>query len=112
MSIIDSCSPTNEISIVRKYDLQLSTTNKEHDYCCIPNGDIISEFKESAIQYIAGYVCKMVEKQIYCMPCCKALGSRVATTELSFVKYKDRGGLFKPSTSVVKVNEVIKFYFI
>ena len=104
LHIIDSCSLSNEISIVRKYDLQLQIrANEEHDYCCISGIDTITEFKDAAIEYIAGYVSSMVEKHFYCMPCCQALGSRIATTDLSFVSFKDRGGLFKPATSVVKV---------
>ena len=34
------------------------------------------------------------------MPCCKALGSAMYTTESSFLKLIDRGNLFKPTTSV------------
>ena len=79
---------------MRKYDLDVITRcSDDHYYSCIPNNVALSEFKESAIQYIAGYVSAMVEKQINCMPCCIALGSRVATTEYQFLKYKDRGGL-------------------
>ena len=39
------------------------------------------------------------------MPCCKALGSAMHTAESSFLKLKDRGYLFKPTTSMLTVCE-------
>ena len=45
------------------------------------------------------------------MPCCKALGSAMHTAESSFLKLKDRGYLFKPTTSVLTVCEETKKCF-
>lgn len=66
----------------------------DHDYADVPNIFHLSEYKKAAISYIAGFVAKMVEKQLLCM-CCNALGSK---------NLKDRGGL-KPTQSVIKVCE-------
>ena len=50
---------------MRKYDLDLNARCPEdHDYGCMPNV-ALTEFKEAAIQYIAGYVSAMVEKQVH-----------------------------------------------
>ncbi|CAL4085223.1 unnamed protein product, partial [Meganyctiphanes norvegica] len=35
--------------------------------------------------------------------CCQALGSKDHTHESDFLKFKDRGGLFKPTQSVIKI---------
>ena len=40
---------------------------------------------------LKGYVAKMAEKKILCMPCCKALGSVNHQGESIFLKLKDRG---------------------
>ena len=42
---------------------------------------------------LKGYVAKMAEKKILCMPCCKALGSVNHQAESIFLKLKDRGSL-------------------
>ena len=39
------------------------------------------------------------------MQCCNALGSRNHPALSKFLAFKDRGGLFKPSSSVIKVCE-------
>ena len=47
----------------------------------------------------------MAEKKIFCMPCCKALGSAKHTLKSSLPKLKDRGNLFKLKQSVMLVCE-------
>ena len=54
---------------------------------------------------LKGYVAKMAEKKILCMPCCKALGSVNHQAESIFLKLKDRGSLFKPTQSVITICE-------
>ena len=54
---------------------------------------------------LKGYVAKMAEKKILCMPCCKALGSVNHQAESIFLKLKDRGSLFKPTQSVITMCE-------
>ena len=45
----------------------------------------------------------MVEKKIKCYTCCKALGSKDHDAESSFLSLKDKGGLIKPTKSVINV---------
>ncbi len=50
-----------DVTIARRYDLALrdEPTATDHDYCDVPNVLELSEFKTSAISYIAGYVVRM-----------------------------------------------------
>ena len=95
-------------TVIRKYNLLdiITPQTTDHDYLKAPNVNILSEYKKSAISYIAGYVAKMVEKQLVCIRCCKAIGSIEYCHESTFLSFKDRGGLFKPSISVIKVCEM------
>eukprot|EP00794_Sanderia_malayensis_P001534 gene1534-1697_t len=63
------------------------------------------EYKEAAVSYISGYLARMAEKTILCVNCCKALGSTQNPVKSTFLALKDRGGLFKPTQSFVKVCE-------
>lgn len=96
---------TNAAS-VRKYDLQeRNPLYSEHDYADAPKFATLSKYKRAAISYISGYAVKMAEKQLLCMECCNALGSRSHPATTKFLALKDRGGLFKPTNSVIKVCE-------
>ena len=75
----------------------------EEDLSDAPNIPFLSEFKTAAISYIAGYVVRMVEKKITCSTCCEALGSKDHQAESSFLSLKDKGGLVKPTKSVINV---------
>lgn len=93
-------------ALVRKYNLQeRNPMHLEHDYVDAPNFATLSEYKRAAIPYISGYVAKMAEKQLLCMECCNALGSRSHPATTKFLALNDRGGLFKPTNSVIKVCE-------
>ena len=71
----------------------------------MPNIAKLSEYKKAAISYIAGYVACMVEKKIRYLICCKSLGSKDHAPTPFFLALKDRGGLVKPTESVVVVCE-------
>ena len=69
-TIEDQCNvnslPTGtlDISIARRYDLQLrQPATIDHDYCDVSNAIELSEYKEAAISYIAGFVAKMAKKE-------------------------------------------------
>ncbi|CAB4023677.1 Hypothetical predicted protein [Paramuricea clavata] len=92
--------------MIRKYDLvEREPVIYDHDYCDSPNIVHLSEYKKAAISYIGGYVAQMVRKQISCMPCSQAVGSIGHPAQGSFLKMKDRGSLFKPTQSVLKICE-------
>ena len=97
----------SSVLMARKYDLfvRKEPTTNEHDYADAPNLSSLTEYKQASISYIAGYVVKMVMKHILCFHCSQALGSKNQAYTSSFLKLKDRGGLIKPSRSVVIVCE-------
>ena len=96
-----------DAALARKYDITDKNFQQlDHDYAEIPNITSISEYKQAAISYIAGYVAKMASKKLLCITCIAALGSKTRKPVHTFISFKDRGGLWKPSASVVKVCEV------
>ena len=44
-------------------------------------------------------------KQTFCIQCCTAVGATKFATMSSFLKKKDRKGLFKPTQSVITIYE-------
>jgi hypothetical protein len=104
-----------DVSVARRYDLVLKQENDEvsqllleHKYAkkC-EDLSSLSEFKMFVITYVAGYVVKMVRRIWRCPTCLEALYSSddgVCNT-MMFVNLKDKGGLIKPSQSVIAVCE-------
>jgi hypothetical protein len=77
----------------------------DHDYCDVSNAMKLSEYKEAAISYIAGYVVKMVEKKIHCPQCLAALITSKENIPDLFVTWKTNGGLRLPSLGLIKICE-------
>ena len=93
-------------AFLRKYDLQeRNIFTWDHDYSDAPNFATLTDYKAAAISYIASYVAKMTSKQLLCIQCCMALGSQNHPSNSKFVEFKDRGGLFTPTLSVIKICE-------
>ena len=92
------------MALCRKYNiLEEQPEPVEDDLEQIPDMNPMSEFKESAIAYIAGYVVRMVEKRTrHYKRCVDALTDQKGQNH-PFVLFKDRGGLQKASESVVRV---------
>ena len=91
----------SEISIIRKYDISdRNPNNSDHDYVDAPNIQNLTDFKEAAISYVAGYVLKMVKQKISCADCIESLGSKKYSV---FLSQKRRGGLIKPFFSVERI---------
>jgi len=104
--IRNACLTITNAAQLRKYDLvERSPLQCDHDYSDVPNFCSLSEYKKAAISYIAGYAADMVKRQLLCSDCCHALGSTDHTAESKFLALKDRGSLFKPTQSVIKVCE-------
>ena len=95
----------DELTIARKYDLQLrpEPVATDHDYCDIPNLMEPSEFKSSAISYIAGYVVRMVKRKIHYLTCLAVLTTTKEKIPDLFVVWKSNGGLQLPSPGVLKI---------
>ena len=102
----DAVTLTNT-SLIRKYGLERKCTDLEDDFLNdIPDiMDSLSEYKKAAISYIAGYAARMAIKKLVCEICIAALGSVTNDSFTPFLAFKDKGGLFKPSISVIRVCE-------
>ena len=96
-----------DVTIARRYDLELrpKPVANDHDYCDVPNLMELSEFKSSAISYIAGYVVRMVERKIHCLKCLAALTTMKEKIPDLFVVWKSNGGLKLPSQGLLKICE-------
>ena len=70
----------SEATNIRKYgvpeDSPASITEINTSEINVPDVAHLSEYKTEVISYIAGYVVKMVVKQISCIDCCESLGSK------------------------------------
>lgn len=101
---------TEDIAVARRYDiLERSPRQIDHDYADVTNISSLSPFKAAAVGYIAGYVVRMVQKKINCSQCKSALvtDNAVGCDDSSWcralVQHKNRGGLIKPSDSVLNM---------
>ena len=96
----------SNVAIIRKYDLvRQNNENNTDDYSDSPNISTLSQYKQAAISYIAGYVRKKVKDSNCCRECGMSLGSVSGEASSSFLVLKDNGNLFKPTSSVIKVCE-------
>ena len=94
----------SKAALARKYDMiERAPMKSDHDNADAPNTSHLSEFKIAALSYIAGFVGKMKDKETTCVKCSEALGSVQNQSVSSFLTFKDRGGLFKPTTSVFNI---------
>lgn len=100
-----------DIDNVRRYGFETQEQiPTETDYMEVPDVlvESLSEYKEAAISYIAGYVVRMVTKRIVCPVCTDALFETekdvlTGSAQMSLVHFKNRGGLVLPSPSVLCV---------
>ena len=94
----------SDVAIARRYDLELRQPEAtDHDYCDVSNAMELSEYKEAAISYIAGYVVRMVEKKVHCPECVTALTTTKECIPDLFVTWKSNGGLRLPSDGLLKI---------
>ncbi|KAJ8246096.1 hypothetical protein GJAV_G00263610 [Gymnothorax javanicus] len=89
---------------LRRFDLKpVEHAEQDHDYHLCPNVNAVSEFKDAAINYIAGFVVKKIKEKHNCMPCTEALTSE--TNVHSFILLKTRGAITSdPRNQVIKVS--------
>ncbi|KAG8172544.1 hypothetical protein JTE90_026968 [Oedothorax gibbosus] len=50
-----------------------SSVESDHDYCDLPNSQNLGELSQNIVNYIAGYVVKMAERELACEECIAAL---------------------------------------
>ena len=111
VKINDKFMTVFDVYVARQYDLlpklfEVDLTENIN----IPSDDNFNFYREASVAYIAGYVSKMATKMLSCDTCIKALCSKDLPPH-PFIALKDRGGLFKPSTSVMKICMCTENYF-
>jgi hypothetical protein len=92
-----------DFSLERKYGL--SFKDYEHDYSLISHLPILSDFQEAVLEYIAGFVVKMVLKLLTCSTCLFALLEPNNDSTSKLLAVKDRGGLVRVGENVKAVCE-------
>ena len=105
----------SDVALIRKYDLDdRKPLECDHDYADMPSimdCSALTEFTKATVSYIAGFAGKMTAKKSWCQECCDALGSSHHKAHSVFLETKDRGGLFKPSKSVIAICELTEKKF-
>lgn len=123
----ENCAPIDDSHILSVYDggtskggssdtLYIKNAHKfnligngpsqsDHDYVGVPSFLPLSEYKEAALGYIAGYAVKMARKKTHCASCQEALTEtdEINIDTSSFLVEKDRGGFIHASTRVIKI---------
>ncbi len=90
------------VNTMRRFDLKpVEPPQSDHDYPLCPNVEAVSEYKEAAISYIAGFVVKKIKEKHHCIPCNDALTTD--STVHPFLLLKSQGGLQKPSAGIIAV---------
>ena len=100
----DTVLDISTVGMARRYDLMIREPYQtDHDYDDIPQVSCLSEFQDSVLPYVAGSAAKTTARYTICPTCCEALGSRTQESNSPFLKFRDQGGLFKPTDSVVSI---------
>ena len=83
----------SDVALARKHELDKKMPIKsDHDYIDMDNvsHNFLSEFKKTAISYIAGSAAKNTAKKLWCKECCDALGSPQHQTHSLYLEQMDR----------------------
>ncbi|KAM7286096.1 THAP domain-containing 9 [Ixodes scapularis] len=88
-----------DYAVARRFGLVISPREEDHDYVYIPNATTLSLYVENVVEYIAGYVVRMLRKKVACPNCLAALQEQ-SETGGQLLRRKNRGGLLVPSSSV------------
>lgn len=103
-------SSIDDISLVRKYNLDIPDEIEVEDQIIAFLPDL-SEISENVVAYIAGFVVKKIKKIIFCNECQIILEESRASlddTYFNLLKQKNRGGLLRPSSDVIKICMVVE----
>lgn len=67
----------------------------------------LTEFQDSAITYIAGFVKRKLQSEVKCLLCTEVINSTPSSISYnSLISRKDRGGLMYPSDDLIKICQV------
>ncbi|KAL2085045.1 hypothetical protein ACEWY4_020563 [Coilia grayii] len=91
------------VNVARRMDVAPVETLEPGDatFSHLPDVDALSEYKEAAISYIAGFIVKKMQDKITCMSCAQALTT--ADVVHGFLTLKNRGGLQNPSVGIIAI---------
>ena len=104
----------SDVALARKYGIdEKRPMTSDHDYADTANFsvNILSDFKKTAVTYIAGSAARITTRSLWCKECCEALGSTNHEPHSEFLRKIDRGGLFKPSLSVIRICQETEIRF-
>jgi len=88
----------------RKYNLQDHIW--DHDYVTsLLSTTNLSNFQESVVEYIGGFVVRQILKSSKCETCCSEVSRTSSDQVFKLVNLKDKGGLIRISQDVKKVCE-------
>ncbi|KAM7311771.1 hypothetical protein ISCGN_008678 [Ixodes scapularis] len=95
-------APLDDHAAARRFGMIASPRAEDHDYADVPNPTTLSLYVENVVDYIAGYVVRMLQRKITCPDCMAALQEQEGSGGL-LLRRKNRGGLLVPSSSVVVI---------
>lgn len=95
-------APLDDHAAARRFGMIASPRAEDHDYVDVPNTTTLSLYVENVVDYIAGYVVRMLQRKITCPDCMAALQEQEGSGGL-LLRRKNRGGLLVPSSSVVVI---------
>lgn len=82
----------------------INETNIDYDFLDVRE---VGLFIENVSYYVAGFVSRAIEKKINCENCTKILYINTSDSSSNrsrkLLSQKDRGGLYKPSETVMKI---------
>jgi hypothetical protein len=86
-----------DFALQKQFGLDFEQT--DHDYTQVSCYPILSEFKTSVMEYIAGYSIKMTMKLLKCETCFDVITEQSRDSNYLLVRAKDKGGLIYVSRS-------------
>ncbi|KAL0150624.1 hypothetical protein M9458_054041 [Cirrhinus mrigala] len=109
-TVVLEATPSNMLPF-RQSDTQPET--EENTETHIPNLPSLSVFKEAVVGYIAGFVVRTAMKKIHCSTSLSALSVESSSQDKlghTLIDMKSRGGLIRPSDSVLQVCKTAERY--
>lgn len=77
---------------------------REHDYCFDPSR--LTLYVQNTVEYIAGFVVRKLAKKLHCELCIESLHELEEKSDMTLIKFKNKGGLTTPSTDVTELCKI------
>lgn len=100
------CIPSNNGNVLPMNDTpcptQFDTTSNPYPMDVFQPPEVLSEFKQTVIAYIAGWVVKKVKEKLDCTTCANTLETTACNHhEYGLINFKNNGGLRYPSNDLL-----------